>query len=72
MIFKNLRIEGPDQNGEFTLYTDVYDIENNLILSTPQQGLTFLDMWANLEEKDKRELTLQFSEKIIITYMKNI
>lgn len=72
MLLQNLRIEGPDLNGEFTLHSDVYDVNGNFILSTPQQGLSFLEMWANLEEKDKRELTLQFSEKIIITYMKNI
>ena len=71
-MIKNVRIEGPDNSGEFLLYADVYDENNNLILSTPQSGLSFLEMWSNLEEKDKRELTLQFSEKIIITYMKNI
>jgi hypothetical protein len=69
---KNVRIEGPDADGEFLLYADVYDKDNNFVLATPQSGLSFLEMWNNLEEKDKRELTLQFSEKIIITYMKNI
>jgi len=71
-ILKNVEILGPDQNQDYKLKADIFDENSQFIISTPSQGLSFLEFINTLSNGDKQRLTLQFSQEIIDKFIKEL